>query len=108
MQAFQLRKLHEALRLVWRTAHPDGMRRELPPDEKLRQKAQERAGRPAGSPDQFKRFDMQKGLTTKIMDMTEIIVAVTTGIAVALSALTIGAFLSYCAKNSKLLKGKKK
>lgn len=42
------------------------------------------------------------------MDMIEIIVAVTTGIAVALSALTIGAFLSYCAKNSKLLKGKKK
>ena len=51
---------------------------------------------------------MQKGLTSKIMDMTEIIVAVTTGIAVALSALTIGAFLRYCAKNSKLLKGKKK
>ncbi len=42
------------------------------------------------------------------MNMTEIIVAVTTGIAVALSALTIGAFLRYCAKNSKLLKGKKK
>lgn len=40
--------------------------------------------------------------------MIEIIVAVATGIAVALSALTIGAFLRYCAKNSKFLKGKKK
>lgn len=84
------------------------MRRKLPPDEKLRQEAQERAGGPAGSPDQFRKYGMHKGLTTKIMDMIEIIVAVTTGIAVALSALTIGAFLRYCAKNSKLLKGKKK
>lgn len=42
------------------------------------------------------------------MDMKEIIVAVTTGIAVALSALTIGAFLRYCAKNSKHFNGKKK
>lgn len=42
------------------------------------------------------------------MDMTEIIVAVTTGIAVALSALTIGAFLRYCAKNDKSLKRFKK
>ena len=42
------------------------------------------------------------------MDMIEIIVAATTGIAVALSALTIGAFLRYCAKNSKLHKGKLK
>lgn len=40
--------------------------------------------------------------------MIEIIVAVTTGIAVALSALTIGAFLSHCAKNSKHFNGKKK
>lgn len=84
------------------------MRRELPTYGKLRQEAQERAGGPAGSPDQFRKYGMQKGLTTKIMDMIEIIVAVTTGIAVALSALTIGAFLRYCAKNSKLLKGKKK
>lgn len=83
------------------------MRRELPQDEK-RQEDQERAGGPAGSPDQFRRFGMQKGLTTKIMNMTEIIVAVTTGIAVALSALTIGAFLRYCAKNSKHFNGKKK
>lgn len=84
------------------------MRRKLPPDEKLRQEAQERAGGPAGSPDQFRKYGMQKGLTTKIMDMIEIIVAVTTGIAVALSALTIGAFLRYCAKNSKHFNGKKK
>lgn len=84
------------------------MRRELPSDEKLRQEAQERAGGAAGSPEQFRKYGMQKGLTTKIMNMTEIIVAVTTGIAVALSALTIGAFVRYCAKNSKLLKGKKK
>ena len=82
------------------------MRRKLPPDEKLRQEAQERAGGPAGSPDQFRKYG--KGLTTKIMDMIEIIVAVTTGIAVALSALTIGAFLRYCAKNSKHFNGKKK
>ena len=84
------------------------LRRKLPPDEKLRQEAQERAGGPAGSPDKFRRFGMQKGLTTKIMDMIEIIVAVTTGIAVALSALTIGAFLRYCAKNSKHFNVKKK
>lgn len=94
--------------MVWRVTHPHGMRRELPAYEKLRQEAQERAGGPAGSPDQFRRFDMQKGLTNKIMDMTEIIVAVTTGITVALSALTIGAFLRYCAKNSKHFNGKKK
>lgn len=84
------------------------MRRKLSADEKLRQEAQERAGGPGGSPEQFRRFGMQQGLTTKIMDMIETIVAVATGIAVALSALTIGAFLRYCAKNSKLLKGKKK
>lgn len=84
------------------------MRRKLPPDEKLRQEAQKRAGGPAGSPDQFRKYVMQKGLTTKIMDMIEIIVAVTTGIAVALSALTIGAFLRYCAKNDKSLKRFKK
>lgn len=40
--------------------------------------------------------------------MIETIVAVSTGIAVALSALTIGAFLRYCAKNSKHFKDKKK
>lgn len=53
-------------------------------------------------------FGMQKGLTTKIMDMIEIIVAVATGISVALSALTIGAFVRYCAENSKHFNDKKK
>ena len=51
---------------------------------------------------------MQQGLTTKIMNMTEIIVAVATGISVALSALTIGAFVRYCAENSKHFNDKKK
>ena len=42
------------------------------------------------------------------MDMIEIIVAVATGIAVALLALTIGAFVRYCAENSKHFNDKKK
>lgn len=84
------------------------MRRELPADEKLRQEAQERAGGPGGSPDQFRKYGMQKGLTTKIMTMTEIIVGVATGISVALSALTIGAFVRYCAENSKHFNDKDK
>lgn len=76
--------------------------------EKLRQEAQERAGGPAGSHDQFRRLGMQKGLIPKIMDMIEIIVAVATGISVALLPFTIGACLRYCAKNDKSLKRFKK
>lgn len=42
------------------------------------------------------------------MDMIEIIVAVATGISVALLPFTIGACLRYCAKNDKSLKRFKK